>query len=138
MSKFLTKKNVLKVSFGYVHLVALIILAAAICDQQHLCEVREDEFPGTLIFLFLPLLPVFIFSLMTYRMNPKVFERWVNFSVWAVPSLIIITFLVNGGGNNGLGVEGVIGGAFDAFLIGIFYVLYCVISLWLIFFKHKK
>lgn len=134
--KWKIKKGIFSLSLGYVtYFVALFVLSF-LC-QSASCRVHDSDPLGIIFFLFLPLLPVFIFSLITYRMSNSVFKRWLDFSIWAVPVLMILTFIINGGTNNGLGIEGAIGGAFDVFLIGIFYLIYCAISSWLIFSKHK-
>lgn len=137
MKNLLTKKNVLIGSSTYFLIVALIFVAAEICDKKDFCRIREDEFPGILIFILLPLFFVFIFSLLTYRMRPFVFDYWMKFAVWATPLLMLLTYMINMGGNNGFGVEGVIGGAFDAMILMILYGLYCGISIWRVAHAHR-
>ena len=119
-------------------MVGLIFVLAYYCGKMNACEIREDKFPGILIFLLAPLIVVFLFSITTYKMPEKVFQHWIKFAQWATPLLMIITFLILGGGNNGMGVEGVIGGVFDAFSIGFFYVLFVGISIWRIVSARKK
>ncbi len=51
----------------------------------------------------------------------------------------MLTFLILGGGsNNGLGLAGAIGGAFDALLFIILYSIFCGISVWRIVSKYRQ
>ncbi len=85
--------------------------------------INGDIF-ATLIFLAIPL---FLLSLITYRMKDEVFQAWWRFARWFVPVIIAVTlFVQNAGGGGGWGMNG---GAFDAFFIGIFYVIFIITSL---------
>ena len=80
-------------------------------------------------FLILFLIPptLFLLSLITYRMKDEVFQAWWRFARWWVPVIIAVTlFVQNAGGGGGWGMNG---GAFDAFFIGIFYVIFIITSL---------
>ena len=50
---------------------------------------------------------VFLFSLITYRMNDQVFKKWFNFAIWYLGLLTLFMFLMtsspNGGGYIGIG-----------------------------------
>ncbi|MBI5230420.1 MAG: hypothetical protein HY981_03930 [Candidatus Magasanikbacteria bacterium] len=83
---------------------------------------EETSFYG--FFLSIPLL---ILSLITYKMRDEVFQAWWRFARWWVPVIIAVTlFVQNAGGGGGWGMNG---GAFDAFFIGIFYVIFIIVSL---------
>ena len=85
--------------------------------------INGDIF-ATLIFLAIPL---FLLSLITYRMKDEVFQAWWRFARWFVPVIIAVTlFVQNAGGGGGWGMNG---GAFDALFIGIFYVIFIITSL---------
>lgn len=144
MKKWLTKKNVLTISF--LGIISSFILANpvffGICTNSYTfsnyvgcLDILSETLSETLLYSMVIL---FLFSITTYKMPEKVFRHWINFAQWATPLLMIMTFLILGGGNNGMGVEGVIGGAFDAFLIGFFYVLFVGISIWRIVSVRKK
>ncbi len=50
--------------------------------------------------MLFPLLPVFLFSLITYKMRDEVFQTWIKFTKWFIPLsmfLILITPTANGG-----------------------------------------
>jgi hypothetical protein len=138
MKKWLTKKNVFIASGAYIVFFLAIFLLAYVCDNKDLCEIREDEFPGILIGIFAPLFFSFIFSVVTYKMPESVFQNWVKFAAWAIPMLVILSFFVAVDSNNGFGVEGVIGGAFDLLVLGIFYVMFIGISIWKIAAVYDK
>ncbi len=144
-----TKKKVLFVGLGGTLLIlALFSLGINGCNTSVWCNkiiyfvdnglvgdvINSDTF--LLIFLTIPL---FILSLITYKMHDEVFRAWWRFARWWVPVIMIVTFLLeNAGGGGGWGMNG---GAFDAFFIGIFYVIFIVISLVKIFnayFKTKE
>lgn len=78
----------------------------------------------------LPLLPVLIFSLITYKMRDEVFRAWWGFAWWWTLIIIAVTlFLQNAGGGGGLGIGGAVSGAFDALVLGILYVILVLVSL---------
>lgn len=137
MKKYVTKKNVLYVSSVYlVYFLALFLLDFG-CDSSW-CRIHDDDFFGVTLYSLAPLFPVFIFSLITYRMPKAVFDHWMQFAIWATPLVMFLTYLINGGGNNGLGVEGVIGGAFDMLLLMIIYGSYIGISVWRIVWAYRR
>src|SRR3989338_9979434 len=131
-----TKKKVLIISASYPIFFGVIFLLSQVCQFGTWCSVSENSALGLIIFILFPLLPVFLFSLITYKLHQEVFDHWMKFALWATPLLMVLTFLINGGGNNGIGVEGVIGGGFDVMLYMIFYGLYVGISLWRILSKY--
>ncbi len=89
-----------------------------------------------LAFSLSPLLLFIPLSLITYRMKDEVFQAWWRFARWFVPVIIAVTlFVQNAGGGGGWGMNG---GAFDAFFIGIFYVIFIITSLVKIFNAYLK
>jgi small-conductance mechanosensitive channel len=45
--------------------------------------------------VLIPILPLFLFSLLTYRMHDEVFRAWWNFARWIVPIIALATLLAN-------------------------------------------
>lgn len=133
MNLMLKKKTVFWITFSYLPLIAGIFLIAKICDTNHMCEIREDRFPGILIQVLVPFFFSMIFSLITYRMREQIFRRWLGFSIWATPLLALLTFLLLSNGGNGSGLKGVIGGGFDFMIALCLYIAYVIVSLYLIF-----
>jgi len=54
-----------------------------------------DTLSGIEIF-FLPILPIALFSLITYRMKDDVFTTWIGFAKWWVPLTIFLTLIALG------------------------------------------
>ncbi len=137
MKKILTKKNVL--IFSSLGILLLIVsmypTKVGVCaDYSYDCK-KNFDFLQDIVSIF-PIL--FLFSFTTYKMKDEVFHHWMKFAVWATPAIMILTFLILGGGsNNGFGMAGAIGGAFDALLFIILYSIFCGVSIWRIVSKHR-
>ncbi len=127
-----TKGKVLSVSSTYVLLFTILLFAGEMCHSDW-CRVREDDLIGILFFILLPLLPVFLFSLITYKMKDEVFASWISFAKWYVPMLVVMTFLLQDGG--GSGFAGAVSGWFNLMILGALYVAFIVVSLVLIISK---
>ena len=87
--------------------------------------------------VFAPFLPLFLFSLITYKMREEVFLAWWNFARWWVPVIIVVTFLLNntkgsGGGYLGLGQD------FVMAILGILYSILVIFSLFKIIWQYAK
>ena len=128
----LTKKNVLKISLVYILLTAIIFLVAEMCHSSW-CMVREDKFPGSLLLILFPLFPTLLFSLITYKMPDEVFRGWIKFARWAVPVMIVVTYL-----NNSDQSSNIMSGTFDALLYVLLYGTFILVSLILIITKYLK
>ncbi|MDO8482024.1 MAG: hypothetical protein Q7S75_03000 [bacterium] len=87
-------------------------------DRIDLCE--------QLAFALIPLLPLLLLSLITYKMKDEVFRAWWNFARWWVPLIIIVTILLeNAGGGGTLGMDK----DFTAFILIILYSVLVIVSL---------
>lgn len=42
---------------------------------------------------FLPFIPLFLSSLITYKMRDEVYRAWYRFAIWAVPFSMLLIFL---------------------------------------------
>ncbi len=131
------KKLTMGVSGAYSAFFVGVLIDSLICESVW-CRIHDRDLSGILFFNLLPLLPVFLLTLITYRMKEVVFQHWMRFAVWATPLLIVLSYLVLSGENNGLGVEGVIGAAFNAMVVGALYVIFIAISLWRIYSMYSK
>ncbi len=138
MKNWLTKKNVLILSLLGVTLFLSPVVFYKIFDCYNynifLCTAGYQQFAS----LFVLFVPNLVFSLITYKMHQSVFDYWMKFAVWAVPLLMVITFLIFWSPSNGLGVEGVISEAFNMVVAGILYFVFILISIWKIVSAHKK
>ncbi len=130
MHKVVTKKNVLIISLMGTTLVSSqFFFDSDSCGSSSFCHaiggILNQE--NMLVFSIAPLL--FFLSLLTYRLPRTVFGHWMGFAIWSTPLLMLLTFLINKGGQNGLGMSGIMGGAFDTLLLGLLYGAYIFISL---------
>ena len=134
MTNLLAKKRIiLTISALYILSFGIAVMFGSACYDKQWCQ----ENLWFIIETFSPFALVFIFSLVTYRMRQEVFDYWMKFAIWATPLLVLLTYMINGGGSNGLGIESAIGASFDAFLFMILYGLYCGISIWRIFHAYR-
>lgn len=128
----MTKKNILIGSL--VALVVAYILANPVFF--HICVNTYtfgnyvgclDKFSSLIsILLASASIPIFLLSLITYKMRDEVFRAWWNFARWWVPVIIIITFLLenaSGGGTLGMNKD------FTAFILIILYSVLVITSL---------
>ncbi|GEM_PF-690816 len=88
----MTKKNILIVSLGYPLYVGLVLFTDKICKFSW-CDIGANALIDFLLIIFFPMLPVFIFSLITYKMRDEVFEAWRNFSYWWIPLSIFLILI---------------------------------------------
>lgn len=130
----MTKKNVLRISSSYIIYFILLLLVSWWCRSSW-CQMREDDAFGFVVYIFLPLAPVFLFSLITYKMHDNVFRAWWNFARWFVPIIIAMTVILNnsgGGGTIGMNQD------FTFFILGVLYTVLVIVSLAKIYFAYGK
>ena len=137
MKNFPTKKNVFLFSFfgALIFLSPVFFYGMLDCynNDQLLCS-RSYQSASM---VFAPFLPLFLFSLITYKMREEVFLAWWNFARWWVPVIIVVTFLLNntkgsGGGYLGLGQD------FVMAILGILYSILVIFSLFKIIWQYAK
>lgn len=94
-------------------------------SNQFLC----GDFYRSVAMNLVPLLPVFLLSLVTYKLRKDAFDAWFSLSLWFVPVLIFVTLstTMNSGGGGGF-LSGAMSQAFDALFLGIFYVSFLLVS----------
>jgi len=123
----MTKKFVLLISILYVVFFVVILFASISCDNNW-CNVHDDDPVGLFLLSFAPLIPMFILSLVTYKMRDEAFQAWWGFAKWFAPIIVLVTYLQNigthTGGNMGLGDMG-----FSVFVLSILYIILIVVSL---------
>jgi general stress protein CsbA len=78
--------------------------------------------------LFFPILFLFLFSLITYKMRDEVFRAWWNFARWWVPVIMVVTLLLNNASGTGGGYIGM-GQDFTSLVLGILYATLVIVSL---------
>lgn len=133
-----TKRNVLWISVAYVIFFMAVFLVGESCDSDW-CRIHDDDPLGLIFFIFLPLLPTFLLSLITYRMKDEVFRAWWRFARWWAPVIIAVTLLLeNADSGGGIGISGAVSSAFDILILGILYAILIITSLVKIFNAYFK
>jgi hypothetical protein len=128
------KKTVLLISVAYTIFFVTIFLASELCHSSW-CRIHDDDPLGLVFFIFLPLLPTLLLSLITYRMRDEVFRAWWRFARWWVPVIIAATlFLENASGGGTLGMDK----DFTIFILSILYTVLIITSLVKIVRAHSK
>lgn len=125
----MTKRTVFVIGLvGTVILTVLTVLSITeFCYFNKTClTVFEKLSPWSLAnyIFFTP--PIFLLSLITYRMKDEVFRAWWGFARWWVPVIIVVTLLLeNAGGGGTLGMNK----DFTAFILIILYSIFGIVSL---------
>ena len=126
----------LVVSSVYIFFIALILSVSSICQSGLDCRKLEwlNRTPTEMVvYVLFPLLPVFIFTLITYKMRDEVFQHWMKFAIWYVPLLIVGTFILYNAPSSG----GVLSGAYTVVLIFPPYIIFLVVSIWRIVSEYR-
>lgn len=100
----MTKKKVFWIASVYVAFFAVIFLIDKVCHDAW-CRIHDDDVLGILFITFLPLLPIFLLSLITYKLREEVFRSWLHFAYWWIPISLLFTLPVpdsRGGGGFGM------------------------------------
>ncbi|OGW88626.1 MAG: hypothetical protein A3A73_01810 [Omnitrophica bacterium RIFCSPLOWO2_01_FULL_50_24] len=98
MKHFVTKKNITIISV----IGAVILLVWDYIGNVHWCTWGEGLHRECLHFLanfemiLLPILPIALFSLLTYKMREEIFITWINFAKWWIPLTILFTLFAPG------------------------------------------
>ena len=87
------KKNVLIVSAVYILFLVAALLSGEKCFHNQWCYGHLNSLINLGAILFLPLLPLFLFSLITYKMRDEVFRVWWHLARWWIPisMLLVLT-----------------------------------------------
>jgi len=84
----LTKKNIFLISFSYVAILVIFAFWNG-CYDQLWCR----NYINPILTFFWPLLVIFPFSLITYKMKEEVFVRWWKFTRWWIPLTMFLTLI---------------------------------------------
>lgn len=99
-------------------------------DSGHAIKFCEIAF-----FTLLPMIPLFLLSLITYKMRDEVFRAWWNFARWSVPLSIVVVLASSGSRGGSMGIPNIFDQEFFAF---VFSALFLLISLGIIAVKWWK
>jgi len=86
----MTKKRALFLSVcgAIIFSVAITISVKGLCLINLICSRSHDD---SVAFVFFPTITLFIFSLITYPMQDKIFQSWWRFArIWVPLSMLVI------------------------------------------------
>lgn len=112
----------------FIFLISFYLFSASWCYQGSICNHMEYALSKSGIYelVFFLTIPLFLLSLITYRMKDEVFRAWWGFARWWVPVIIAVTILLeNAGGGGTLGMNN----DFTAFILIILYSILIIVSL---------
>ncbi len=134
MKKWKTKRMVfLFGSDGIFALVSLLFLfGGRWCYEGSTCESIEYRISENFQVAFYFLFPLFLFSLLTYKLRDEIFLAWWRFTRWFVPIAIILTLITPHDHGGGWGIPSLL----DPEFVGIvFAFLFAAISVVIIAWK---
>ena len=94
-----------------------------------------DRFPEVAVSVLLPFFPLFLFSLITYKLRDEVFNSWVHFVYWWIPLSIVLTLIMPDGQGGSFGLPSLIDKGVVAFLVSAIFV---IVSIGIIFARLAK
>lgn len=111
-------------------LLFLLVFETSLCYSNYSClELRKflnHQLTFIPPYLFFLSAPIFLLSIITYRMKDEVFHAWWGFARWWVLVIAVVTILLNnmgGGGTLGMNKD------FTAFVLIILYSILIIVSL---------
>jgi hypothetical protein len=128
----LTKKRILFLSFFglIIQIISRYSVDFGVCENY-----ASSCFDLSYLFIIYSIIsiPLFVFSVITYKLKDEVFISWKNFSIWWIPlSFVIITMFPTD--THGMDFVPIIKGTVSLLLSS----LYSVISLVIILYKSFK
>ncbi|MFA5831093.1 MAG: hypothetical protein WC878_04670 [Candidatus Paceibacterota bacterium] len=128
----MTKKNVLLISSNLIVILCFLayIQTGDICYMKSWCRNFWEEINllGAILFIFIP---IFLFSLITYKMRDEVFRSWIHFSCWWIPLSTIVSLITPESSSSLFSLDGKKIAVASSFL-------FALISLILIIYKSVK
>lgn len=132
----MTKKKVFL--FSLIGTVVILVLSPsnlyAFCFQQGNCVLLWDVIELINPYTFI-VPPIFLFSLITYRLREEAFRAWLHFAYWWVPLSLVMTYLAAGSSGGGFGIPNVFDQEFVALILS---GLFLIISLFLIIYRALR
>lgn len=95
----------------------------ALYFSESICSASNITCIDTLVLLLSPVLPAFIFSLITYFMRDAVHKAWARFSLVFVPVSMLLILITPESGGGGFGPSISFGKGDTAFLASVLFVL---------------
>lgn len=85
------KRNVLLISlvFVIIFLVSIFSQEIGLCSSLTFCSEHFDVIAEVIF----PILPLFLFSLITYKMREEVFQLWFRFARVYIPASMLLILL---------------------------------------------
>jgi hypothetical protein len=85
------KKIILLISALYLLIITSAFFINTFCHSE-VCRIRDDNFIGIFLWVFMPLLPAFFLSLSTYWLREEAFKAWWSFARWWVFVIAGVTY----------------------------------------------
>lgn len=86
----ITKRNVFWIGFigTIVFFISTYLSVNGLCNYKYFCNRAHDD---TLMIFSLTFLPIFLLSLITYKMRDEVYRAWFKFArIWVPLSIFLI------------------------------------------------
>jgi hypothetical protein len=121
----MTKKNILLMS----GVLSVIALSLNYIGTDVLCSWFGGDTAcmrqwASFIMNFLPIFPLFFFSLLTYKMREEIYQSWFRFARWWTPlSMFLILIMPSDTGGGGFGPQISLGKGDVALVTSFFFVL---------------
>ena len=132
----MTKKKVLLISVTYIAYFFLLLLISWQCYSGW-CQVRDDNTLGFILFVFSPLAPVFLFSLITYPLREETFRSWLRFAKWWVPMSMLLVLITPDGQGGGY-MPSLIDKQVVAFLTSVVFIIISTVIIVYRSLKHAR
>ncbi len=113
------------------------IMSTGACYHNKFCfRFFDNLLIRTIALSLLPFLPLFLLSLITYKMKDEVFTAWISFAKWWVPlsMFAILITPVDDGGSWSIPLKGPVA----LLTTGLFFVISLIIICWKHFALRKK
>ena len=126
----MTKKSVFQVSLiGFLLSIIINPYIVGFCSNSDKYCVFGSLAHSVGKPMFIIFLPLFLFSIVTYKMSDKIFQSWLKFTYIWIPLTIVLTLLAPEYGGNLLPIEK------DSVSFAMS-TLFLLISLILVIYKH--
>jgi len=134
MEKFMTKKNILLIALGGTVLFFLCVFSQtfALCAEYQWSCTKKFDSVAEILQIFIPL---FLLSLITYKLRNEVFRAWLMFATWWVPLTILLVTLAPSNGHSLVPIDT---SRVSLFMNALFLIFSLAIIAWKYFSLRKK
>lgn len=132
-------KKALICGAGLLNVVTCVL---AFIDTDRLCSFGDTicmrMWHGTIVNLY-PIIPLFVFALITYFMREEVYRAWVKFAIPAtLLSMLLIYLTPESSGGSGFGPQIVLGKGDTALVTAAIFVIVSIVIIAVKYFRLKR